>query len=401
MERPSLESGDLDSLGTNVIFSRMAVTPSKSFTQIQPRTGVPLFQQAAGSILSYVRSARLKADHMIPTPKQIGAHLGINELTVRRGLQLLIQQQLLYSVKGKGTFVTSEAVSRTVLLLVGLTDLNMSTNDYFPTLFRALGKRLAVEDIHLEAICCSHGDEHKIKRLCSEVSVLRYEGIVFTACNSDHPVLRYMQNNNHNYVWRSRQTVPNCGVANSVSNAQKIALRFLKEGGHSKIDVLSCVNSVDIEKELSSKLDALRKDIDLQEVALHTVCEQHERCNDLERGGYELMLRLLKENTLPQAYLFTNNLIARGASRALLSAGIQLNEKNCVLITTEEQHLPLGFPITLVCRSIAEEAELTVEMLLERLKEDIIPATRQLKCRLIPSRELELSSCSYLSEDEG
>ena len=66
---------------------------------------VPLYYQIQEHLLDEVRSGALKAGDAVPSEGQIAARLGISRMTARQALKSLCHMGVLYSQRGKGTFV--------------------------------------------------------------------------------------------------------------------------------------------------------------------------------------------------------------------------------------------------------------------------------------------------------
>jgi GntR family transcriptional regulator len=66
---------------------------------------VPLYYQIQQCLLDQVRSGALKAGEAVPSEGQIAISLGISRMTARQALKTLCNMGVLYSERGKGTFV--------------------------------------------------------------------------------------------------------------------------------------------------------------------------------------------------------------------------------------------------------------------------------------------------------
>ncbi|MFD6465339.1 GntR family transcriptional regulator [Streptomyces goshikiensis] len=63
------------------------------------------------AIEDQIRAGRLKAHGQLPAIREIGAELGVGYNTVQAGLKDLRTRGLVYSHKGKGSFVTEDALA--------------------------------------------------------------------------------------------------------------------------------------------------------------------------------------------------------------------------------------------------------------------------------------------------
>jgi len=68
------------------------------------RNAAPLYYQIKQQLLDQISDGRLKPGAMLPSEAQLSAEYNVSRITVRRSLRELVQQGILYSLQGKGTF---------------------------------------------------------------------------------------------------------------------------------------------------------------------------------------------------------------------------------------------------------------------------------------------------------
>lgn len=82
---------------------------------IDVRGRIPIYEQLKDQIRSYIRIGILEADKQIPSIRSVASELELNVNTVKRAYQELEAEGILYSVAGKGSFVSPDALkSKTV-----------------------------------------------------------------------------------------------------------------------------------------------------------------------------------------------------------------------------------------------------------------------------------------------
>lgn len=69
----------------------------------------PIFQQIADMIIDDIIDNRLKENEQIPSENEMSQFYGINRATVRNGLQVLIDKDIVYKKRGIGMFVKQNA----------------------------------------------------------------------------------------------------------------------------------------------------------------------------------------------------------------------------------------------------------------------------------------------------
>jgi GntR family transcriptional regulator len=74
---------------------------------------VPLHQQLVANLLSEINSGKFKQGDFFATEKSLMENFGLSSTTIRRALQLLVQQGNLYRKAGKGTFIRRPQIKKT------------------------------------------------------------------------------------------------------------------------------------------------------------------------------------------------------------------------------------------------------------------------------------------------
>ena len=76
----------------------------------------PIYEQIKEQIVLDISRGILKKDDQLPSLRQLSAQLGININTVKRALSELEAQGGIYSVAGKGIFISGNAESQNIYL---------------------------------------------------------------------------------------------------------------------------------------------------------------------------------------------------------------------------------------------------------------------------------------------
>jgi DNA-binding transcriptional regulator YhcF (GntR family) len=69
----------------------------------------PIFQQIAQMVLNEIVDGHLKEEEKIPSENELSSFYSINRATVRKGLQSLVDQGIIYKQRGVGMFVKKGA----------------------------------------------------------------------------------------------------------------------------------------------------------------------------------------------------------------------------------------------------------------------------------------------------
>jgi DNA-binding LacI/PurR family transcriptional regulator len=74
--------------------------------QLDRTSPVPLYHQIERSLLILIRQRNLAAGGLFPSENELALEFGVTRLTIRRAIDRLAQQGVLYRERGRGTFVT-------------------------------------------------------------------------------------------------------------------------------------------------------------------------------------------------------------------------------------------------------------------------------------------------------
>ena len=74
----------------------------------------PIYEQIKEQIVLDISRGVLKKDDQLPSLRQLSAQMGININTVKRALSELEAQGVIYSVAGKGIFISGNAESQNI-----------------------------------------------------------------------------------------------------------------------------------------------------------------------------------------------------------------------------------------------------------------------------------------------
>ena len=76
----------------------------------------PIYEQIKEQIVLDISRGVLKKDDQLPSLRQLSAQLGLNINTVKRALSVLEAQGVIYTIAGKGVFVSGDAESKNIFL---------------------------------------------------------------------------------------------------------------------------------------------------------------------------------------------------------------------------------------------------------------------------------------------
>lgn len=76
---------------------------------------VPRYHQIKEDVISQIRMGHWRPDQEVPSEAQLGEHYGVSRGTIRRAIEELSNEGLVYKVQGRGTFVSGIKFENSVL----------------------------------------------------------------------------------------------------------------------------------------------------------------------------------------------------------------------------------------------------------------------------------------------
>jgi GntR family transcriptional regulator len=80
--------------------------------QINPNLDTPIFMQIAQQLEDSIFTGIFQEETKIPSTNEISALLDINPHTVLKGMNILVQDEIIYKKRGLGMYVKEGAVTR-------------------------------------------------------------------------------------------------------------------------------------------------------------------------------------------------------------------------------------------------------------------------------------------------
>jgi len=81
---------------------------------------VPIHYQISTQIKQKIKDGQYQTGDRLPSENELAGMLGVNRLTVRHALNSLVNEKVLYRIRGKGTFVGQTIIERPSHKLTGL-----------------------------------------------------------------------------------------------------------------------------------------------------------------------------------------------------------------------------------------------------------------------------------------
>ncbi len=90
--------------------------------QLDYKSGIPIYDQIVSGIVRLKMVGALKGGDSLPSVRAMAGRLGINPNTVQRAYAILEEKGIIYSVSGKGSFISHDTETDTTLDQLALKD---------------------------------------------------------------------------------------------------------------------------------------------------------------------------------------------------------------------------------------------------------------------------------------
>lgn len=91
--------------------------------KIDSNSAMPIYEQIYKQLLEYITTGLLQTNDKLPSIRELSSSIHINPNTVVKAYRLLEEQGFIYSLPGKGSFVSSKQNIQTKLFLQQLNTL--------------------------------------------------------------------------------------------------------------------------------------------------------------------------------------------------------------------------------------------------------------------------------------
>ncbi|MEO1644759.1 MAG: GntR family transcriptional regulator, partial [Chloroflexota bacterium] len=82
----------------------------------------PLYEQIKDYILERIASGEYSPHSRLPSERKLSNHLAVSRLTVSKAIKQLVQEGLLYTQVGKGTYVATDPIQQQIDTLSSFTE---------------------------------------------------------------------------------------------------------------------------------------------------------------------------------------------------------------------------------------------------------------------------------------
>ncbi|MDF2814733.1 MAG: GntR family transcriptional regulator [Paenibacillus sp.] len=362
----------------------------------------PMYQHIMNDIKRKISAGELKPHHLLPTQIELAKEYNTSEITSRRALSDLVQEGVVYRVRGKGSFVCENPSSagaqkiRTIYFAHRNYEVNTFNHPFFTDMFEGI-----------KQVC----DENEIAFYMWDIGE-NYElpddpesGIILLTMSDGFDLTRLT-------AWQEEDrriiTVhfyyPHLGIPYVIVDnltGGYLATQHLLSLGHKRIGVILTGKSiVDLNQEFSLRLQGYRLALSQHQVPFDSDLIAV-MAGDQERVlmGDEGFKALMALSDPPTAVFATSDYKAIGAINAARSLGMKVPEDVSIMgfddVKTSEYSYPRLSTINQNTRKLGERA---AEILLFELKDG---ENRLVKDEIVPTLVLRDSTAPIPSKRKG
>ena len=325
-------------------------------------------------------------DRRVPTEQELARHYGVAVLTVRQAQQLLIAEGLLRKEQGRGTFVTDRAKAlRKVLLVCGLHYGKQGpaaavASPYFLDSIQFCQQAAAARGLPLETVWIEHFPHDD--RVAESVGPVT--GYIFLGCDPHHQLVMSACEEKAHHVHLGKTLDAARTVWFNLETAGSLAWRSIQaevEARRLPVVTVSVRGENAGAQALSQLVPGGVRSIGAPNTL--TVWEAEQWC-------YRAIRRLCEESPEPRAFVFLDDILARGGTRALLQAGMTGKQCPVAVVSGKQELASYGLPVIYITHDTEAEARRAVEMLLAQIEGDPAGAvSRESSFVIEPHRESE------------
>ncbi len=100
------------------------MTEVDKLISIDLKSRLPVYEQIKNQIMTLIQLGILKTDEQLPSIRALSSETKVNVNTVKRAIQELEEMGVIYSVPGKGSFVSENAFANTRIKEKALDEIN-------------------------------------------------------------------------------------------------------------------------------------------------------------------------------------------------------------------------------------------------------------------------------------
>ncbi len=329
----------------------------------QKRKKRPMYRDVYEELKGLILSGEYLPGTKVPTEPELQKRFNASRVTIRLGVDMLVNEGLLDRQQGRGTFVPVAVRRRLrVLCVVGLnfaSSHHHHLGSYYSDLIVFSQEQAAAAGWELEIVWLpTYQKAQRFEAYCEEEVLRQYVAFLFLACGSNHPVLLQVQKMNLRYsIISPTHLIPN-GVYLDYPQGISLAIQQFDDDKAKAIVLMGVGYNWDL--VMQSLAEVSRKAI------LVNVPVDPGR-GTLASAGYERTMELIRDGQDLSRLLVLDDNVALGVTRALLSLGYKDRPIKVVVMVGKQEIEPMGMPVTYVVHDTEEEVRHAFQSLRQQM----------------------------------
>ncbi len=311
-----------------------------------------LYRKVYRTLRGRILSGAYEPGEQIETEQTLTRQFKASIITIRQAEQMLEDEGLLDKQQGRGTFVPLSVKQH--LKILGVCGLNLiqglshRMGPYFSNLIVFSQEEAATRGVQFETVWLSSSEPERARAYCDEESLRNYMGFLFFACSTNHPLVKRVQELRMRYAVITAYARPEEPRQVWLDYPEAIRLALAEFTGKARSPLV--VMGIDYSR---AEVETILRSSGCPTASIYLPGD--ETRYNFEAAGYHRMRELIASGADLSRILFLDDVVAQGATRAMLKAGFREKDVELVIISSKEELLPLGFPATLVIHDTREE----------------------------------------------
>ena len=325
-----------------------------------------MFRQLEKLLSEQVSSGVLKPGDQVPSIAELCEQFDVSAITARRALTDLVQEGVLTSIQGKGTFVAVRRVPQQALGLTGVIFPDFTQTPFFASIHQGVDSVLGQQRL---VIASSHMNPHEEAAILTDFMSRGITSVLFTPVTgversaADTTIRALLDTGLHLVaIDRGVANLPIDHVSSDNVEVGRVAARHCRDLGHQRIAFLwahACVTFSDRQRGYEEVLHQDR-------LPIETSLERGGGSSSYEESGYFRTLELFHLAQPPTAIIAGNDLLALGVLRACRFLSIAVPGQVSV-VSVDDAIAGLATPsLTAVRQPTAAMGRRAAEMVMQR-----------------------------------
>jgi DNA-binding LacI/PurR family transcriptional regulator len=322
--------------------------------------------ELAHALRRAIQRGKYSPGQMIPSERELSDESGLSRTTVRRAIQLLVDEGVLYRVPGSGTYVGQERLNQGVHEMLGVIVPTLA-NPYYAALTDAIEQEANLRGYQVlvgQSDFTKTNEANYLLRYADNPAV-KGALVVPNVQRLSVDAYRYMIANNTPFIFVSRSTdeVEADIVVPDRKRGARDMVKYLIELGHRKIGYIRGIPPYS-DSHFEGYRQALRE-ADIQEDPDLIISLE----SDQEEAGRKGIELLLDRGTTFSAIFARNDITANGAMQELKKVGLRIPDDVSVAgVDNIAFSAHLEPPLTTIDTNMLELGRLAVDFLLDRVE---------------------------------